>query len=88
MGIFPSQRKVTGYDPLAFTVTINTGKCMLCGEGGEVTMPSHAWELYADGNGQQVQHAWPEGSAGEREQLINGTHPKCFQKMFPPQDDE
>jgi len=88
MGIFPSQRKVTGYDPLAFTVTINTGRCMFCSKDGEVTMPSHAWELYADGEGQQIQYAWPEGSMGEREQVMNGTHPACFAEMFPPPPEE
>jgi hypothetical protein len=81
------KREVIATDPLKDTVTIKTGPCLHCGKTGEVTMPSHAWELYADGRGEHIQRAWPEGSPGDREQLINGTHDACFNEMFPPEEE-
>jgi hypothetical protein len=67
------------------TVKVATARCVHCGRPGEVTMPKEAYKKWKAGA--FVQQAWPEGSAGEREQLINGTHPKCFDEMFPPEED-
>lgn len=88
MPIFPSQRRVVGQDPLALTVTVNTGPCLVCGKDGEITLPKEAWQAYDDGKGQHIQHAWPQGTPAQREQLINGTHGPCFAEMFPPEDEE
>ncbi|HEY5787681.1 MAG TPA: hypothetical protein VIT65_23195 [Microlunatus sp.] len=69
-------------------VTISTPPCIHCGKPGEVTLPKEAWERYNARNGQHIQVAWPEGSAAEREQLINGTHGECFEAMFPADEEE
>jgi hypothetical protein len=66
------------------TVDVQTEPCIRCGKAGVVTMPRAAFERYEAG--EHVQRAWPEGSAAEREQLINGTHGPCFEAMFA--DDE
>lgn len=82
MGVFGSP----DYEVLERTpthVTISTGLCPLCGQPGTVTMPVEAFEKWDLGKGEFVQRAWPEGSAGDREMLINGTHDACFNKAFP-----
>jgi hypothetical protein len=35
-----------------------------------------------------VQDAFPYLSAGEREQIMTGTHPECWEKMFPEEDED
>jgi hypothetical protein len=70
-------------------VTVETKRCIVCLETGDVTMPRIAFFRFTQG--MAVQEAWPEGSAEEREQLINGTHPECFALLFgsePEEDDE
>jgi hypothetical protein len=32
--------------------------------------------------GELVQNVWPEKTSDERELLITGTHPECWQEMF------
>jgi len=32
--------------------------------------------------GENIQHAFPDMSAGDREVLISGTHPACWDKLF------
>lgn len=67
-------------------VTVKTPPCAHCGKDGEVTLPKAAWVRYQE-DGAFIQVAWPEGTAGEREQLISGTHPACFDEMFPPDEE-
>jgi hypothetical protein len=38
--------------------------------------------------GQLAQNAFPHMSDGEREMLITGTHPECWEKLFPPEEEE
>jgi hypothetical protein len=64
------------------TITVATPRCIVCGKPGEVTLPRAAWERFNKRNGEKIQVAWPQGTAGEREQLINGTHPECFEEIF------
>jgi hypothetical protein len=58
------------------TVRVTTRTCSMCGNAGKVLMPSGAYDRWA--RGASVQTAWPEGSPGEREMLITGTHPACW----------
>lgn len=68
-------------------VEVDTGICMYCNKGGTVLVPKEVWEKWDNGNGPFIQRLWPQGSADEREQLINGTHGPCFDKMFPPEEE-
>lgn len=61
-------------------IEVVTPVCAFCGKPGKVTMPKAAWEAF--NNGAFVQRAWPEGSAEDREMLINGTHGPCFKRAF------
>jgi hypothetical protein len=66
------------------TVKVQTAKCIVCGKSGEVEVPADGWEKFS--KGAFVQDAFPDLSPGEREMLINGTHPACFDTLFPPED--
>jgi hypothetical protein len=67
-------------------VTIDTGPCPFCKKPGTVVMPKAAWLAWDDGRGPFIQRVWPQGSAGDREQLINGVHGACFDKVFPEEE--
>ena len=67
-------------------VSIETKRCIVCGEDGEVTMPRSAYSRFM--HGVAIQQAWPQGTPGEREQLINGTHPECFDRLFGGEEDD
>ena len=61
-------------------VTVETKRCMHCGELGELQVSSDGLSLRAAGA--YIQDAFPELSAPLREQLITGTHPECWDEMF------
>lgn len=42
-----------------------------------------AWQA-----GELADRAFPNMSAGEREALVSGTHAKCFDEMFPEEEDD
>jgi hypothetical protein len=67
-------------------VTIETKRCTHCGELGELQVSSDGLSLR--NAGALMQDAFPELSAPLREQLISGTHPACWERMFSIGDDE
>jgi hypothetical protein len=64
-----------------------TGICMVCGHAGIVKGVSESgyekWKA-----GMFIQLALPSLSADEREQLLTGTHPSCWDAMMPDEDEE
>ena len=66
-------------------VTINP--CVECHQEHKVIMPFDAWVKWND-QGEFIQRAWPEGSNSDRELLISGTCSACFDKLFPPEEEE
>jgi hypothetical protein len=67
------------------TADVQTKACVVCGRCGVVRMPYEAflkWE-----RGAFIQVAWPEGPAELREQLVSGTHPKCWEQLVGPEED-
>lgn len=60
--------------------------CHICQEIVELTVPVEgfiAWQ-----RGDYIQDAMPELSADDREMLISGTCPKCWDELFPSDEDE
>ena len=55
-------------------------KCPLCKKVNEVELDESAWWHWQ--MGMHIQNAAPELSAEEREMLISGTCPNCWNKMF------
>lgn len=62
------------------TVTITTRVCIVCGESSEMQISAHGYKAWKDGA--YVQTAFPELAACEREMLISGTHPQCWDTLF------
>lgn len=69
------------------TVTVTCRRCFLCGEQSTVTVPLQGFTLWQ--SGALVQFAFPEMPAEQRELLISGNHPECWDREFDrPIDDE
>ena len=59
---------------------IETKPCFHCGQAGEITI--EAQELFYLNQGWNVQEAVQSLDIDEREQLISGVHPNCWEVMF------
>ena len=66
-------------------VTVVTA-CPFCGHANEVEVNEIDYLDWQDG--MLVQDAFPYLSANEREKLVSGICPSCWDKMFPPEEDE
>ncbi len=61
-------------------VLFTTNPCLYCGKTSEVELDLEKvrrWQA-----GEHVQNVWPEMSADERELLITGIHPQCWDSIF------
>jgi len=66
--------------------TIETKRCFQCGKPGELKIPSPDYfaGIKKLEQGALIQDAFPSLNTEQREQIISGTHPECWKKMFPP----
>lgn len=71
-------------DLLGSTVQVQTPRCVVCGKKGEVG--AILGQIMQWVKGVPVQNAFPDMEPGLREQLINGTHPACFDALFDEDD--
>jgi len=62
--------------------TVRTQECPMCHEESLVEMTAEQYSKFRHPSGPHIQEIFPEKSAGERELLITGTHPACWEKMF------
>jgi len=65
--------------------TIETAQCYQCGEFGEVGLTAEelvGYEHWLHGTDVYIQDCIPTLPKELREQIITGTHPKCWQDMF------
>ena len=60
-------------------------ECPWCGEEHEVEVPFEGYLAWQ--NGELIQVAMPQLSADEREMLISGICPKCWEKAFSDEDE-
>ena len=70
---------------LAMTAVVAV-PCRLCNEVADLTVNIEgfiAWQ-----GGKLIQEALPELDADQRELLISGTCPTCWDKMFPSDEEE
>lgn len=68
------------------TTMITTKRCFHCGEQGYLEVPVDGIARYE--GGAFVQDAFPDLPKEQREQIISGTHPKCWDEMFAPFGDD
>ena len=62
------------------TIVVRTQTCSVCGEYEMWSLDRVAVTRWREG--ENIQHAFPDMSAGDREVLISGTHPTCCDKLF------
>lgn len=65
------------------TVDVLCPPCCVCGEQAVVTVTKDGLEAWR--GGAYVQRAFPEMKPDQRELLVSGTHPKCWDELFPPE---
>lgn len=63
-----------------------TKKCQVCGKQSELQLDPTKVQRWEDGV--HVQNVWPEMSPEDRELLISGTHPHCWNQLMGPDPDE
>lgn len=61
------------------TVLMRTPICMMCSKGGFVEVSSEGY--MARKRGALIQEAFSDLDKSLREQIISGTHPKCWESM-------
>lgn len=67
-------------------VEVTTQPCTLCKKSSKVLMSESEFARLKQG--EHIQKIFPQRSNDERELLITGTHPECWDKMFPNEDNE
>ena len=67
------------------TIAVKTKTCRVCGEYEVWSLDRAALERWQAG--EYIQNAFPEMSMEDREILITGTHPACWDKLFPKEDE-
>lgn len=60
--------------------------CPMCGDTKVFSLPEAGYKAWQDG--MVIQQALPELDANDRERLISGICPTCWDKMFSIPDDE
>jgi hypothetical protein len=68
-------------------VTVRTKPCWICGQYSFVTMPYIVAAVW-DHQDIHIEDAWPQGPAADKQLLLTGVHPKCWEQEFPDQPKE
>ena len=61
------------------TILMRTPICVMCDKEGFVEVSSEGYVAHK--RGAAIQEAFPELDKSLREQIISGTHPKCWESM-------
>lgn len=70
------------------TVKLRSKECPGCGDAADLEVSSEGLALWNGGRGAHIQVAFPELPAGDRERLMTGYCPRCWDELFPEEDDE
>lgn len=65
-------------------ITVETRPCTVCGSTTALTLDRDKFERWQQG--ELIQNVWPEKTADEREMLITGIHPVCWDNIFGEED--
>ena len=63
-----------------------TTQCPMCGRKHDIVVDAEAYTNWRTGKG-LIQECFPDMSAEEREMLITGTCPECWNDMFSDEDE-
>lgn len=64
----------------AAMTTFETSACIVCHKSSNVELETEKLKRWIAG--EHVQNVWPEKSPDQREILITGIHPKCWNEIF------
>lgn len=62
------------------TYIVETPLCLVCGFHGQVEVPMKGFLIRQLGG--LIQEAYPDMDKALREQMISGTHPQCWEKVY------
>lgn len=65
---------------MSSTIVVRTQTCSVCGEYEMWSLDRAAVTRWREG--ENIQKVFPDMSAGDREVLISGTHPACWDQLF------
>ena len=66
------------------TILVKSRPCTVCGEYEVWSLDRQAVTSWQEG--ENIQNAFPDMNAEDREILISGTHPACWDKLFPEEE--
>lgn len=69
-----------------YTAVSVSCSCPFCGKDTELIVPARGYRLWTEG--ELIQNALPELTAGQRETLISGLCESCQDSFFGGEDDE
>jgi hypothetical protein len=68
------------------TIVVKTKPCTVCNEYEVWSLDREAVTRWQEG--ENIQNAFPDMKAEDREILISGTHPACWNELFGEESDE
>lgn len=68
------------------TTLVRCPKCTMCGKRAELTLSTAGVHRYL--GGMLVQLAFPELSSDDRELIVSGTHPECWDELMGEEPEE
>jgi hypothetical protein len=71
---------------MSSTIAVKTKTCSVCGEYEVWSLDRELVDRWQ--GGENIQRVFPDMSASEREILITGIHPDCWDKLFPGEADD
>jgi hypothetical protein len=67
-------------------IAVKTKPCCVCDKYEVWSLDRNAVTRWQEG--ENIQSAFPDMSAGDREILISGTHAACWDKLFPGEEED
>jgi len=67
------------------TVDVNTSTCMACGKRDKVTIPKEGYLKWIV-DGEYIQVALKDLPENDRELILTGIHPECWDLLIPEED--
>lgn len=68
------------------TMLVKTKPCMVCGDYEVWSLDRAAVMSWQEG--ELIQNCFPDMSMADREILISGTHPACWNQLFPKEEED
>ena len=70
---------------MADLVSLETRACCMCGKSSTLLLDARSFAAWKS-RWVWLQASFPEWSADQRELLITGTHPECWNALFPDEE--